>query len=76
FCLRPSGAEREGARLGIGMAAMRSALAMVSRRCSDSPVAASVSGRGLELYQVFRPPPLPLRPAAVHEAGKVFRLRV
>ncbi|CAO2194053.1 unnamed protein product [Urochloa humidicola] len=57
------------------MAAMRSALAMVSRRCcrsSGSQAAAFVSGRGMELYQVFRPPPLPLRPAAVHEGWQSF----
>ncbi|CAO2181256.1 unnamed protein product [Urochloa humidicola] len=54
------------------MAAMRSALAMVSRRSSGSQAAAPVSGRGVELHQVFRPPSLPLRPAAVHEGCRHF----
>ncbi|CAN6320650.1 unnamed protein product [Urochloa humidicola] len=46
---------------------------MLSRRCgsSGSSAAASMSGRGLEIHHAFRPaaprpPPPPLRPAAVH----------
>ncbi|XP_062195502.1 uncharacterized protein LOC133898784 [Phragmites australis] len=52
------------------MAAMRSALAMLSRRTcgsSGSSAAASMGGRGLEIHQVFRPAAPrtpPLRPAA------------
>ncbi|TVU13226.1 hypothetical protein EJB05_40761 [Eragrostis curvula] len=53
------------------MAAMRSALAMLSRRSfgsSGSSAVASMGGRGLEIHQVFRsaaPRTPPLRPPAI-----------
>ncbi|RCV45587.1 hypothetical protein SETIT_9G466300v2 [Setaria italica] len=50
------------------MAAMRSVLAVLGRRCgfSGSSAAVSTGGRGLEIHKAFRPaaPVLPLRPAA------------
>ncbi|KAL6644331.1 hypothetical protein ACP70R_015939 [Stipagrostis hirtigluma subsp. patula] len=60
------------------MAAMRSALAMISRGSPRSSAAASMGGRGLEIHRLLssaapRTPPLPsLRPAAIrnHENPK------
>ncbi|KAL6646673.1 hypothetical protein ACP70R_015750 [Stipagrostis hirtigluma subsp. patula] len=62
------------------MAAMRSALAMISRGSPRSSAAASMGRRGLEIHRLFssaapRTPPLPsLRPAAIrsHEGWRHF----
>jgi len=55
----------------IGMAALRSRMAMLGRR-SCGPSVASMGGKGMEIHQVFRPAPPPLRPAAVRNLEVIF----
>nr|TKW13977.1 hypothetical protein SEVIR_5G136500v2 [Setaria viridis] len=75
------GRERGGER-GLGMAAIRSALALLGRRScgpSRSAAVASLGGTGLEMHQVFRPaaprtPPLPSLLPARHSLESYRRL--
>jgi len=48
------------------MAALRSGMAMLGRRCSGSSSAACMGGK------VFRPAPPPLHPAAVRKLEVIF----
>ncbi|CAO2161487.1 unnamed protein product [Urochloa humidicola] len=50
------------------MAALRSALAMLSRGSSRSPAAAYAGGRGMGINQVFRRAAPPLHPPAIGNA--------